>query len=182
MIFAARNMFKLMVAILGMSLPGIFALDEVLEEPIYVPFAWDQVPQNASIIGTQGSSTTYALTDGATSSPTLGPATTLVQSGSAASMYYVKGVLGAQTPTLSGVCNLASPVAVCTLNVYTTGAALPGGGTFGSLSGEPGSASSERYASGSSGGSIGTSWAGCGASIVTVVLGFCTGIALVKLI
>ena len=33
------------------------------------------------------------------------------------------------TATLSGICNLRSPIAICTLNVYETGAAFPSAGS-----------------------------------------------------
>ncbi|KAF9472450.1 hypothetical protein BDN70DRAFT_478101 [Pholiota conissans] len=162
---------------LGVSLMAATRILGQDQGPIYIPFGWDQVPQAASAIGTQSGSTTYALLDGSamTPSPTPGPAT-LVQSGSVASIYYPNTV-GASTPTLSGVCNLVSPTAVCTLNVYTTGAVLPGGGAFGSSVGEPGSASSERYVSGSY---EGNSWMAVKASLMTMLLGFCVGVVLVR--
>ncbi|KAF8961937.1 hypothetical protein BDZ97DRAFT_2026722 [Flammula alnicola] len=64
-------------------------------------------------------STTFALIDGPeTGIATPGPAT-VIQGPSIASMYYVNEADTVQ-PTLSGVCNLISPVAVCTLSVWTS--------------------------------------------------------------
>ncbi|KAF8961966.1 hypothetical protein BDZ97DRAFT_1826823 [Flammula alnicola] len=125
----------------------VVAQEQVL---VYVPFEWDKVP----------GSTTFALIDGPeTGIATPGPAT-VIQGPSIASMYYVNEADTVQ-PTLSGVCNLISPVAVCTLSVWT-------------------STTMDTSDIGSSSGAAGGSSTGTMISMTTIALGFCIALALLK--
>ncbi|PPQ91197.1 hypothetical protein CVT25_001213 [Psilocybe cyanescens] len=133
--------------------------------PIFVPFGWNRVPATARVIASAAGTTTYGLIDGGFSP---GPAT-LVQSASAASMFYVNSAAATPT-TLSGVCNLVSPVAMCTLNVYETGGPLPNA----SGTPQPGTGSG-----GGSSGSVGTS-TGTILTMTTLALGFCIGLAFIR--
>ncbi|KIM38421.1 hypothetical protein M413DRAFT_447877, partial [Hebeloma cylindrosporum] len=145
------------------------------QDPIYVPFEWDRVPATASVIGSSGGTTTYALIDSpGTGRVTPGPAT-LIQGPSAASMLYVNS---AAATTLSGVCNLVSPVALCTLNVQETGAPLPGTGSGGAVV----TSTKKSSSTGKSTDSGATSHiAGPTGTIITmssIALGFCIALAL----
>ncbi|KDR70946.1 hypothetical protein GALMADRAFT_254554 [Galerina marginata CBS 339.88] len=167
------------------AIPLVFAQSDA---PIYVPFEWDQKPITASVIGSSGQTTSYALVDGPTRGVVPPGPATLVQGPSAATMFYVNS--GAATPTLSGVCNLVSPVAVCTLNVYETGAPLPASGPSGSSSttskksGSTGKSGSGSGGStpGSSSGSSGAARSSTGAvmSMTTLAIGFCIALAFVR--
>ena len=92
----------------------------------------------------------------------------------------------APTATLSGVCNLVSPVAVCTLNVYETGAPLPpagngGGGSITTTSKKGGSTGNGNGNTGGTGGSgVPGSSAGTILAMTTVALGFCISLVFVR--
>lgn len=91
----------------------------------------------------------------------------------------------APTATLSGVCNLVSPVAVCTLNVYETGAPLPPAGNGGG-SGSPSTTSKKpgSTGNGNNGGTGGSGVPGSSAGTIlamtTVALGFCISLVFVR--
>ncbi|PPR07973.1 hypothetical protein CVT24_002652 [Panaeolus cyanescens] len=150
------------------------------QDPIYVPFDYEAgEPVSATILGSSGGTTTYGLIDGPrTLRPTPGPAT-LLKSGNSASMIYVNEAI--PSATYSGVCNLVTPVALCTLNVQQTGAALPpsSGNTGGSGGGGNGGGSGRP---GGTGGAVGAT-GGLTALIVgvtTAVVGFGMGVKLLN--
>jgi hypothetical protein len=169
------------------------------QEPIYVPFEWDKIPATATVIGVSGDTTTYALIDSpgtgrvepgpggflfrssesARAQFFLHPPATLIQGPSAASMLYVNS---AASTTLSGICNLVSPVALCTLNVETTGAPLPGTGSGGAVATGTGKSSStgKGAGSGSSAASLTAGPAGTIITMSTIALGFCIALALLR--
>ena len=100
---------------------------------------------------------------------------TLIQKPSEATMTYV-----APTATLSGICNLRSPIAICTLNVYETGAAFPSAGL-------PGKSSTTTRGGGQTIrpgtallGSATSSMGGFVFALTTVVLGFAISVALMR--
>ncbi|KAF9529519.1 hypothetical protein CPB83DRAFT_852263 [Crepidotus variabilis] len=147
------------------------------QEPIYVPFQWSKIPLTATNLGSSGGTTTFGLLDGPRS--TLGPAV-LLQSASVGSMLY-SGPSG----TLSGVCNLQTPYAVCTLNVQQTGDPLPPAAT--SASGKSVTTKKGGSTSGASTGSSGSSGAVMGKNAVgtmwamaTLAVGFCISLAVLR--
>lgn len=102
---------------------------------------------------------------------------TLIKNGNAASMIYIDQAN--PTATYSGVCNLVTPVAMCTLNVQETGAPLPPTGG----SGAPGSTNTGRPGSGGNGGTGGAAGSGVTALLIgvsTAVLGFGVGVSLLS--
>ncbi|KAF5316151.1 hypothetical protein D9619_006605 [Psilocybe cf. subviscida] len=164
--------------------PLVIAQEQV---PIYVPFEWSKVPATATVIGSAGATTTFALIDEGSTFQTPGPAI-LIQGPDSASMRYVNEA-ASPAQTLSGVCNLVSPVAVCTLNVQETGAPLPpngnGGGAgtgTGSTTKKGGSSSTPTGRTGSGGSTGPSSGSSTGAviSMTTVALGFCVGLAFLR--
>ncbi|KAF4610921.1 hypothetical protein D9613_006544 [Agrocybe pediades] len=130
------------------------------QEPIYVPFEWNNRPLSAVSLGSSRSTTTYGLVDGPSRVRTAGPGT-LFQSAGGASMHWVNSALPTPT-TLSGVCNLASPVAMCTLNVYESTTTTGGRGASGG------------------GRSVGGSSTGIIALMTTAAMGFCIGLAMLR--
>ncbi|KAH9479873.1 hypothetical protein JR316_0008469 [Psilocybe cubensis] len=132
-------------------LPSILAQEQ---GPIFVPFGWNKVPATARVIASSAGTTTYGLIDGGFAP---GPATLVQTATTAASMFYVNSAPATPT-TLSGVCNLASPIAMCTLNVFESGTSRPGN---------------------TSGGSVGTS-TGTVLTMTTLALGFCLGLAFLR--
>lgn len=99
-------------------------------------------------------------------------------------MIYVNPA-GGPTPTLSGVCNLFTPVAVCTLNVYETGAAIPVTDGFAATTATntvgttPTLGSDSGIGGGSKGGAVGSS-KGTIFAMSTLALGFCIGLAFAR--
>ena len=98
---------------------------------------------------------------------------TLFQAASVASMQYA-----APSETLSGICNLQSPVALCTLNVYETGSPLPSTGLVGRVSSTTKSSSTNRDSSAITP-TIG-SLKGLVLAMGTMGLGFCISVALMR--
>jgi len=88
----------------------------------------------------------------------------------------------AASTTLSGVCNLVSPVALCTLNVQVTGAPLPGTGSGGAVVSSTRKSSSTSKSTGG-GSSAASHTAGPTGTIITmssIALGFCIALALLR--
>jgi len=153
------------------------------QEPIYVPFEWSQVPLTATIIGSSGGTTSYALIDGG-GRATPGPATLIQGPSGVASMVYVNSAAASPT-TLSGICNLVSPVAVCTLNVQVTGAPLPGTAPTSVATGtntkKVSSSSTSKGTTGNNGsGSLSTRPTATIIAMSSIALGFCIALALLR--
>ncbi|KAF9052162.1 hypothetical protein BJ165DRAFT_1525019 [Panaeolus papilionaceus] len=168
----------LAVAASALLLPIAVHAQDGAQGPIYVPFDYAAgEPVSASVLGSSGGATTYALIDGPRSVRVAPGPATLIKNGNAASMIYIDQAN--PTATYSGVCNLVTPVAMCTLNVQETGAPLPPTGG----SGAPGSTNTGRPGSGGNGGTGGAAGSGVTALLIgvsTAVLGFGVGVSLLS--
>jgi hypothetical protein len=161
----------------ALLLPIVVLAQDGAQDPIYVPFDYSAgEPVSASIIGSSGGATTYALIDGPRSLRVAPGPATLIKNGNAASMIYVNEAI--PTATYSGVCNLVTPVAMCTLNVQESGAPLPptGGGNGGTNTGRPSGGNNGGNTGGASGTGVTALFLGLG----TAVLGFSVGVALLN--
>ena len=84
----------------------------------------------------------------------------------------------APTSTFSGVCNLVSPVAICTLNVYTTGQPFPSTGKASQTGSNSPAATDSRMNGGVAAGS--SSWQSTLVVMGTVVLGFFVSVSFLR--